>query len=153
VPDPCSHCDQPDTSLLRLVLMGEILRADESQLALLADVSQQSGLLHCAAKPTAVRRNGSALLSPCFLEKERNQLKRKNPGGHLQRGAALTASRKGIILAGKVGQADTASNIREDEGASSSVSVCVLSADPAQASPSTKSIHGREKQQSCGTQT
>jgi hypothetical protein len=40
VPQPCPHCDQPDTSLLRLVLMGEILRADETLLALLADVLQ-----------------------------------------------------------------------------------------------------------------
>ena len=26
---PCPHCDQPALSLLRLVLIGEILRADE----------------------------------------------------------------------------------------------------------------------------
>ena len=26
---PCPYCDQPDASLLRLVLIGEILRADE----------------------------------------------------------------------------------------------------------------------------
>jgi hypothetical protein len=42
---PCLHCDQPDTSLLRLVLIGEILRADESQLVLLADVMYRCGLL------------------------------------------------------------------------------------------------------------
>jgi hypothetical protein len=42
---PCPHCDDPDMSLLRLVLIGEILRADETQLVLLADVWQQSGLL------------------------------------------------------------------------------------------------------------
>jgi hypothetical protein len=42
---PCPHCDQPDTSLLRLVLIGEILRADESQLVLLADVMYRCGLL------------------------------------------------------------------------------------------------------------
>ena len=42
---PCSHCDAPDMSLLRLVLIGEILRADETQLVLLADVWHQSGLL------------------------------------------------------------------------------------------------------------
>ena len=53
---PCPHCDQPDTSLLRLVLIGEILRADETQLALLADLVQQTGLLHCSARPTAPPR-------------------------------------------------------------------------------------------------
>jgi len=40
----CPHCDDPDMSLLRLVLIGEILRADETRLLLLADVWQQSGL-------------------------------------------------------------------------------------------------------------
>ena len=53
---PCSHCDQPDMSLLRLVLIGEILRADETLLALLADVMQACGLLPLAAaaeEPTA----------------------------------------------------------------------------------------------------
>jgi hypothetical protein len=53
---PCPHCDQPDTSLLRLVLMGEILRADETQLALLADLWQQTGLLHLSETPTAPPR-------------------------------------------------------------------------------------------------
>jgi len=41
----CSHCDDPAMSLLRLVLIGEILRADETRLVLLADIWQQSGLL------------------------------------------------------------------------------------------------------------
>jgi hypothetical protein len=53
-PPPCPHCDQPDTSLLRLVLMGEILRADETLLALLADLLQQSGLLHVSEEPAAL---------------------------------------------------------------------------------------------------
>jgi hypothetical protein len=55
---PCPHCDQPDTSLLRLVLIGEILRADETLLVLLADVLQASGLLYLSEEPTArpVRR-------------------------------------------------------------------------------------------------
>ena len=42
---PCPHCDQLDTSLLRLVLIGEILSATESRLVLLADVMYQRGLL------------------------------------------------------------------------------------------------------------
>ena len=52
---PCPHCDQPDMSLLRLVLIGEILRADETVLVLLADLLQQSGMLHLSEKPTAPR--------------------------------------------------------------------------------------------------
>ena len=36
--------------------MGEILRADAPQLALLADVLQQTGLLHFAERPTAPPR-------------------------------------------------------------------------------------------------
>jgi hypothetical protein len=52
--DPtCPHCDQPDMSLLRLVLIGEILRADETLLVLFADVLQQLGLLHLAEEPPA----------------------------------------------------------------------------------------------------
>ena len=55
---PCPHCDQPDTSLLRLVLIGEILRADETVLAFLADMLQETGLLQLSEEPTAppVRR-------------------------------------------------------------------------------------------------
>jgi hypothetical protein len=50
---PCPHCDQPDASLLHLVLIGEILRADETLLALLADLVQQSGLVHLSEKLAA----------------------------------------------------------------------------------------------------
>jgi hypothetical protein len=46
MPQPCPHCDQLDTSLLRLVSIGEILSAAESRLVLLADVMYQCGLLH-----------------------------------------------------------------------------------------------------------
>jgi hypothetical protein len=38
-------------SLLRLVLIGEILRAEEPGLVWLADVMQQSGLWHLAEEP------------------------------------------------------------------------------------------------------
>ena len=48
---PCPHCDDPDISLLRLVLIGEILRADETRLVLLADVWHQSGLLTPPEEP------------------------------------------------------------------------------------------------------
>ncbi len=50
---PCPHCDQPDMSLLRLVLMGEIFRADETRLVLLADVMQRFGLLQLSDESKA----------------------------------------------------------------------------------------------------
>jgi hypothetical protein len=53
---PCPRCDQPDTSLLRLVLIGEILCAEEPRLMWLADIMQQSGLWHLAEEPTAPHR-------------------------------------------------------------------------------------------------
>ena len=40
-----SHCDAPETSCLRLVLIGDILHADETRPVLRADVWQPSGLL------------------------------------------------------------------------------------------------------------
>ena len=49
----CPHCDDPDMSLLRLVLIGEILRADETRLLILADVWQQAGLLTPLEEPQA----------------------------------------------------------------------------------------------------
>ena len=42
---PCPHCDDPTMSVLRLALLSEILRTDETRLVLLADLWQQSGLL------------------------------------------------------------------------------------------------------------
>jgi len=57
MPPSCPHCDQPDVSLLRLVLIGEIVRADEALLVTLADFLHTSGLLPLAAtEPTAPRR-------------------------------------------------------------------------------------------------
>lgn len=53
MPSSCPHCDQPDMSLLRLVLIGEIVRADETLLMLLTDVMQACGLLHLTEEPTA----------------------------------------------------------------------------------------------------
>ena len=51
---PCPYCDQPEASFLRLVLMRAILHADATLLALLADVLQQTGLVHLAEEPTAL---------------------------------------------------------------------------------------------------
>jgi hypothetical protein len=42
---PCEHCDAPDTSLLRVVLIGEIIRADEATLYALAGVCEALGLI------------------------------------------------------------------------------------------------------------
>ena len=57
MPPSCPHCDQPDVSLLRVVLIGEILRADATRLVTLADLLQTSGLLPlAAAEPAATRR-------------------------------------------------------------------------------------------------
>jgi len=47
----CPHCDQPDATLLRLVLIGELLAAEESQLLRLAAVMQQCGLLQLSPEP------------------------------------------------------------------------------------------------------
>jgi len=41
----CSHCDNPDISLLRVVLIGEIIRADEATLYTMAEIFQTMGLL------------------------------------------------------------------------------------------------------------
>jgi hypothetical protein len=49
----CPHCDQPALSLLRLVLIGELLKADATWLLCLADVMQQCGLLPLAAEAEA----------------------------------------------------------------------------------------------------
>jgi hypothetical protein len=42
---PCEYCDQPDVSLLRIVLIGEIIRADEDTLYTLAGVCEALGLM------------------------------------------------------------------------------------------------------------
>ena len=61
---PCSHCDAPDMSLLRLVLIGEILRADEMRRLLLADMWQESGLLVVTEEPQAPIRSAPGRLRP-----------------------------------------------------------------------------------------
>ena len=60
----CPHCDDPDMSLLRLVLIGEILRADETRLLLLADVWQQSDLLALPEEPQTTIRSAPGKLRP-----------------------------------------------------------------------------------------
>ena len=41
----CTNCDHPNSSLLRVVLIGEIVRADEATLYALAEIFQTFGLL------------------------------------------------------------------------------------------------------------
>lgn len=50
----CIHCDQPDSSLLRVVLMGEIIRADEATLTAMAKVFQAFGLLDLTEEEAAL---------------------------------------------------------------------------------------------------
>ena len=42
---PCEHCDSPDSALLRVVLIGEIIRADDTMLYTLAEVFEDVGML------------------------------------------------------------------------------------------------------------
>ncbi len=42
---PCAHCDHPDSSLLRVVLIGEIIRADDATLYTLAGIFDSLGLM------------------------------------------------------------------------------------------------------------
>ena len=41
----CNHCDHPESSLLRIVLIGEIIRADDATLYTMAEIFQGLGLL------------------------------------------------------------------------------------------------------------
>ena len=41
----CTHCDHPESSLLRIVLIGEIIRADDATLYTMAEIFQSLGLL------------------------------------------------------------------------------------------------------------
>jgi hypothetical protein len=56
----CPHCDQPDMSLLRVVLIGEVLCADAPRLALLADLMQACGVLTCPPETDARSRPGAS---------------------------------------------------------------------------------------------
>ena len=49
----CPHCDNPDSSLLRVVLIGEILRADEATLSTMAEIFQVLGLLELSQEDEA----------------------------------------------------------------------------------------------------
>jgi len=59
----CSHCDHPDSSLLRIVLIGEIIRADEATLYAIAESLQSFGLLELPDEDDAPE------VAPVFQEK------------------------------------------------------------------------------------
>jgi len=44
--DHYCQCDSPDTSLLRVVMIGEIIQADEDELYDMAEVLDAHGLMH-----------------------------------------------------------------------------------------------------------
>ena len=55
----CPHCDDPDMSLLRLVLIGEILRADETRLGFLAPPEEpQTAIISTPARLHLLRPAG-----------------------------------------------------------------------------------------------
>ena len=59
---PCPPGAQPETSVLRLLLIGATLRADATLLGLLADVMQACGLLQSsgeAEEPRSRTRKGT----------------------------------------------------------------------------------------------
>jgi hypothetical protein len=41
----CGNCEHPDSSLLRVVLIAEIIRAEEDDLLAIADMFDEMGLL------------------------------------------------------------------------------------------------------------
>jgi hypothetical protein len=55
---PCDHCDHPDSSLLRLVLIGEIIRADDDTLYAMAEVFEALGLLQLTDEDTPPTPSG-----------------------------------------------------------------------------------------------
>jgi hypothetical protein len=48
---PCDHCDHPDISLLRVVLIGEIIRAEDDTLYALAGICEALGLMQFFEEP------------------------------------------------------------------------------------------------------
>jgi len=103
MPPSCPHCDQPDVSLLRVVLIGEILRADEILLVTRADLLQTSGLLPlAAAEPAAppaddcrrVRGRGSGWSEPLTKAGEEEGAHPARPARDLPARAACTHSAK-----------------------------------------------------------
>jgi hypothetical protein len=64
---PCLHCDEPDATSIRLALMTAIYCTDETMLALLTDLLNQSGLLAISEQlkaPRVQRQKDTLLLAP-----------------------------------------------------------------------------------------
>jgi hypothetical protein len=65
----CPHCDAPDTALLRVVVIGDILRANAHLLGLLADVMQQCRLLlltDTAEEPVPIQARSPIWTEACI---------------------------------------------------------------------------------------
>jgi hypothetical protein len=62
----CMNCDRPNSALLRVVLIGEIVRADEATLYALAEIFQTLGLLDASdeAEATMLEMSGMCYESP-----------------------------------------------------------------------------------------
>jgi hypothetical protein len=56
---PCDHCDHPDSSLLRVVLIGEIIRADDDTLYAIAEIFEALGVLQLADDDTPPTPSGT----------------------------------------------------------------------------------------------
>jgi len=59
---PCLHGDQPESALLRVIVIGEILQPDEAMLSAIAHLMPRLGLLDLVEgrRPLKVLRGGSA---------------------------------------------------------------------------------------------
>jgi len=56
---PCDHCDHPDSSLLRVVLIGAIVCADDDTLYAIAEVLEALGVLQLADEDTPPTPSGT----------------------------------------------------------------------------------------------
>jgi hypothetical protein len=56
---PCDDCDHPDSSLLRVVLIGEIIRADDDTLYAMAEIFETLGLLQLTDEDTPPTPSGT----------------------------------------------------------------------------------------------
>lgn len=66
----CSRCDQPDSTLLRIVLIGEMIQADDASLYAMAEGLQRLGLINLSAEedvPEEVQRPQKTRRRPQLL--------------------------------------------------------------------------------------
>ncbi len=66
----CSRCDKPDSTLLRIVLIGEMIQADDTSLYAMAEGLQRLGLINLFAEedvPEVVQRPHKTRRRPPLL--------------------------------------------------------------------------------------